>query len=608
MDFNEDDSADDEWQKMMAGTWEQTPEAGGAAAEEASAASPAQVEEHAAEGSPAPIFGDFEISDDENAEELALDDADVAEAENSEAVEEDAPAPVKEAPVARTPVSKAPVSKAPVSKAPVSKAPVSKAPVSKAPVGKAVVSKAPLSKAPLSKAPVAKAVAVGSPEPHASGVAKTVVAGKAPMSKTPAAKAPLAKAPLSKGAPAGNVAARPPAAKAPVARGTPDGKGPPAGKAPLSKAAPASGGLSKPTTPGAGTTAPAVRKGDAKGGKGVASSNIPGKGQGKNAQKAGGKAPKPATTEAKAVTSESADGKPVDARFEAAKLFITQARKRLPAAKIQELARQADDNANEALSGLAESVEKTDKLLRLKAKNLEKLIKNMEAEQQSGGGGGWGSKRPGAPIDGPLAKAPRPALFKDSEGRDFDLRTVVVNFANVGATYGKKCLGRHLWTWGFFDWEGVRRCVSFLRAEKKWKVSGVINENFTGTDAGSKSKTHKVPMPEDIRKLCDGGINETPRVTGSNHASADDEMTIKCSYRRNCRFLDNDNYRDWLQQLASEKVRVWLNENQELLQCRYFFDGGTGTFDLIEGNIPAHLLASKTAVTKEELWSLSRTS
>ena len=30
--------------------------------------------------------------------------------------------------------------------------------------------------------------------------------------------------------------------------------------------------------------------------------------------------------------------------------------------------------------------------------------------------------------------------------------------------------------------------------------------------------------------------------------SADDEMTIKCAYHRNCRLLDNDNYKDLILQ------------------------------------------------------------
>ena len=43
-------------------------------------------------------------------------------------------------------------------------------------------------------------------------------------------------------------------------------------------------------------------------------------------------------------------------------------------------------------------------------------------------------------------------------------------------------------------------------------------------------------VPDDIAKMCET-IELTPRITGPHHRSADDEMTIQCAYRRNCRFL-----------------------------------------------------------------------
>merc|ERR1712039_1168807 len=113
--------------------------------------------------------------------------------------------------------------------------------------------------------------------------------------------------------------------------------------------------------------------------------------------------------------------------------------------------------------------------------------------------------------------------------------------------------------------------------------------------------------------LCDDDILETPRIVvtefgkggrhvvqGANHGSADDEMTIKCAYRRNSRFLDNDNYRDWLQQLRDEKIRRGLNKCQEILQLRYYFDKGLGSFDVLEGNVPITFLAAGKAVDKRE--------
>ncbi|CAE8603426.1 unnamed protein product [Polarella glacialis] len=187
---------------------------------------------------------------------------------------------------------------------------------------------------------------------------------------------------------------------------------------------------------------------------------------------------------------------------------------------------------------------------------------------------------------------------KDLEGRSFDYGTVVVNFANVGATFGKVCLDREA---KFFDWEGVRRCVRYLNGDRKLKVIGVIHENFTATDNNQRP----TKMPQDIEKLCDS-INLTPRVTGDNHSSNDDEMTIKCAYRRNCLFLDNDNYRDWLQQMRNERCREWLNAYQNLLHVRYYFDKQLGCFDLLEGNNPTHSLAAGQSSDKRALWTMRR--
>lgn len=218
----------------------------------------------------------------------------------------------------------------------------------------------------------------------------------------------------------------------------------------------------------------------------------------------------------------------------------------------------------------------------------------------------WGQPRPQRPSsvgDNRLASLPSPpasppAQFNsrqngsgtllqplDNEGRTFDFERVVVNFANVGATFGKVVLRRNKATSKLFDYEGVRRCVSHLTEKRGLRVIGVIFDNFHVTDCDVE--VHDVP--EDIAAMCES-IELTPRLTGQNHRSADDEMTIKCAYRRNCRFLDNDNYQDWLQHLADGQVRAWLEHCQEALQMRFYFDSGLGAFDVLDGNIPAHWL------------------
>lgn len=222
----------------------------------------------------------------------------------------------------------------------------------------------------------------------------------------------------------------------------------------------------------------------------------------------------------------------------------------------------------------------------------------------------WGEEAQDAPKKEKKRKADdlsNSYLGTDKEGRAYDLKTVVVNLANVGASFGKKVLKRE--GQGLFDWDGIRRCVKVLKKEKKFDVVGVINENYTATDSGSRQRRD---MPPDIKKLF-ASIEETPRIDGQRHSSADDEMTIKCAYRRNCRFLDNDNYRDWVSQLRDDKIRKWLKGSQEFLQMRYYFDSGLGTFELIEGNIPDYILAPEKGkktkeVTKQQLWHLANDS
>jgi len=177
---------------------------------------------------------------------------------------------------------------------------------------------------------------------------------------------------------------------------------------------------------------------------------------------------------------------------------------------------------------------------------------------------------------------------KMSSQPKFSINRVVVNFANVGASYACVYLGREKAMGDrMFDWEGVRICVRSLTTEHGLQVIGVVYENYSGPDKGNVVVTG---VPDDIRKMCHS-VQETPRLDGRNHKSADDEVTIKCAFRRNCRFLDNDNYRDWKCGMRDQKCRSWLEGCQEFMQMRYFFDSELGSFDVLEGNIPAGYLA-----------------
>ena len=161
------------------------------------------------------------------------------------------------------------------------------------------------------------------------------------------------------------------------------------------------------------------------------------------------------------------------------------------------------------------------------------------------------------------------------DARPYNLKSVVVNFVNVGMTYGQVVEKK---TTAKFSWRGVRNCVEHLVNVRKLRVVGVVWEHFT---AGSQSG-----VPDDILGMCDA-VEYTPRfaedIFGRRFRTADDEMTIKLAYRRNCWFLDNDNYKDWHENICDVNVALWLRCNHKLLSMKYFFDSQTGTFDTFDG-------------------------
>lgn len=183
----------------------------------------------------------------------------------------------------------------------------------------------------------------------------------------------------------------------------------------------------------------------------------------------------------------------------------------------------------------------------------------------------------------------------DNEGRPFDLHRVVVNFVNVGTTYGERVLSKHKSSSRLFDYEGVRLCVEHLSQKLGLAVIGVVYENLGPAGESSSGNVEAWQVPDDIMAMCES-IELTPWIIGHQHRSAVDEMTIKCAYRRNCRFLDNDNYSDWRSSLHDDGVRSWLTHCQEFLQMRFFFDTGLGTFDTLDGNLPAAMLVPGTVI------------
>ena len=180
----------------------------------------------------------------------------------------------------------------------------------------------------------------------------------------------------------------------------------------------------------------------------------------------------------------------------------------------------------------------------------------------------------GSAIEGSLASA-LPCGKVSLDTRSYNLGCVVVNFVNVGMTYGREVKKR---TSSIFSWCGVRKCVHHLVNERNFRVIGVIWYQFSAESVQG--------VPDDIVKMCEC-VQYTPRFTdeiyGERFRGADDEMTIKLAYRRNCWFLDNDNYKDWRKHIFDPNVARWLERNHKHLSMKYFFDSQTGVFDTLDG-------------------------
>lgn len=212
-----------------------------------------------------------------------------------------------------------------------------------------------------------------------------------------------------------------------------------------------------------------------------------------------------------------------------------------------------------------------------------KGVKDSQAldSKRKGGKGKGGKGKHWSKSKGQEKSAPRSNV--DNEGRPYDFSRVIVNFNNVGNYYGRKVHNT-----GTFHWEGVRRCLRHLVEELGLSAIGVIFEKWHGMDDTQGGTVQVLGIPQDIRDLCEH-VEETPKLSQnyqewSKHKSADDEMTIKLAYRRNCRLLDNDNYRDWIKNLKNPKMREWLAHCQDRLQMKYYFDSGLGCFETLDGN------------------------
>jgi len=180
--------------------------------------------------------------------------------------------------------------------------------------------------------------------------------------------------------------------------------------------------------------------------------------------------------------------------------------------------------------------------------------------------------------------AEEPQREFDAEGRPYALDYVVVNFADIGKTYGEALLSRTARAMQrsysvsqSFHWEGVRKCLQYITERAGLKVIGVIAQFVVAYDGDTSTPHFVTGVPEDIARLCEH-VEEMPKTITSNYQRAEEEMTIKLAYRRNCRILDSDDYSLWvrgtkeLDPLKNEKVRKWLETGQELLHMHYHFE------------------------------------
>eukprot|EP00439_Symbiodinium_sp_Y106_P019449 s5394_g2.t1 len=111
----------------------------------------------------------------------------------------------------------------------------------------------------------------------------------------------------------------------------------------------------------------------------------------------------------------------------------------------------------------------------------------------------------------------------DNEGRPYNLKLVVVNFNNVGTSFGMIFNGDKE---PKYNWEGVRRCVKEL-ARRGFKIIGVIYQSWKGWDG------------EEI---------------------------------------------DWLHTLRKAEIRNWYSFSQDRIHMKYFFDSEVGFFETLDGN------------------------
>merc|ERR1712008_205633 len=86
-----------------------------------------------------------------------------------------------------------------------------------------------------------------------------------------------------------------------------------------------------------------------------------------------------------------------------------------------------------------------------------------------------------------------------------------------------------------FDWEGVRRCVRYLRTEREMDIFGIVPESFQGHDSGSGRRSS---LPLDIQLMCEQVEEAEPEPYAGEQGSSR-ETTVQRAYEKNCLIVDS---------------------------------------------------------------------
>lgn len=159
------------------------------------------------------------------------------------------------------------------------------------------------------------------------------------------------------------------------------------------------------------------------------------------------------------------------------------------------------------------------------------------------------------------------ARGEDVEGRPYNFRDVVLDFASVGNTLGMESSG-------CFDWQGVRLCVRHLKDTLGLQVVGVLSESLIGSDSGSLDMC---ALPLDIRILCDS-LEELPADDEDfSKPRAQLEAVVDEAYGRNCRFIV-DGAVDEIAMSDNATRNEWLKGSLKSLLMQYVFNSSSQSF------------------------------